>query len=541
MMQLRPYQSEAVDAVFDYWENGGGNPLVEMATGTGKSLVIATLMRRLQQDYGARVLSLVHVRELVSQNYQTLLRTWPEAPAGIYSAGLNRRDAHHNITFASIQSVHKKARQLGIRDVILIDEAHLVPAKAGGMYRSLLADLSHYSDVRVVGFSATPYRLDTGRLDKGKEAFFDDTVYSYGITKGIADGYLSPLVSKAGLTEIDVSNVGKRGGEFIAGQLELAADAITQEAVDELLQFGRDRKSWLIFCSGVKHAMNVRDALRTAGISCETVTGQTPSGERDSILRRFKNGEIKCLTNAQVLTTGFDAPNVDLVGFMRSTLSTSLYVQICGRGTRLHREKENCLVLDWGGNIRRHGPVDAVSVGGKHASDGDDTGKIGVDEVRAKTCPQCETMAALNAIECKECGHLWPRDEKPKHEAQAEAEIGILSTEKVKPVQIPVVAWNFKRHQKSGSPDSVCVVYVAGLQQYRQWLGFDHSGFFNQRALAFWSAHGGATPYPKSTNEALQRIDELTIPSTITVKPNGKYHDITGQTFAKKPELEVAE
>jgi len=291
MMQLRTYQSDAKNAVFDYWSNGGGNPLVEMATGTGKSLVIADLKKTLVEDFGCRVLSLVHVRELVGQNFHALLRLWPEASAGIYSAGLNKRDVHHRVTFASIQSVYRKAQALGHREYILIDEAHLVPAKGEGMYRTLLDEMRAINpDLRVVGFSATPYRLDSGRLDSGDGALFHDTVHRYTITDGIRDGYLSPLVSKAGLTEIDVSDVKRRGGEFVAGEMEIAADAITQEAVGELVDLGAKRKSWLIFCAGVKHARHVRDAIRGYGISCETVTGETPHGERDSILRRFKGG-----------------------------------------------------------------------------------------------------------------------------------------------------------------------------------------------------------------------------------------------------------
>lgn len=538
MLTLRPYQQEAIDAVLKYWSKGGGNPLVDMATGTGKSMVIAKLVQDLLTQYDMRVLMLVHVRELVAQNYSALLKVWPDAPAGIYSAGLGKRDVHHRIVFASIQSVFRKAKALGKRDLILIDEAHLVPAKGEGMYVQLLDALHELQpDARVAGFSATPYRMDSGRLDGGGKHLFTDTVYEYGISKGIEDGYLSPLVSKAGLTEIDVSDVQKRGGEFVPAQIEAAADKITSQAVSELMDLGKDRKSWLLFCAGVQHAINVRDAIRATGISCETVTGETPSHERDRILRQFKAGEIRALTNAQVLTTGFDAPNVDLVGFLRSTLSTSLYVQICGRGTRLSPNKENCLVLDWGGNIRRHGPVDSVSVGISKGGGSDETGKVAVDSVRAKECPECKTLAALNQFQCKNCDHEWPRDEKPKHEAEAEGHAGILSSENVPPLQVPVVDWKFDRHTKMGSPDSVRVTYIAGVMEYREWLAFEHGGFASQKAAQWWSAHGGGFPIPKTVDEALGRHMNLTMPKTISVKKNGKYFNIVGRSL---PEREAA-
>ena len=535
MIQLRPYQRAAINSVVDYWQTGGGNPLVDLATGTGKSLVIATLTKDLLSTFpDMRVLMLVHVRELVAQNAQALLRYWPDAPLGINSAGLGKRDFHHRVVFASIQSVYRKAQSLGRRDLVLIDESHLVPSAGNGMYRTLLEGLRKITpDLRVAGFTATPYRLDSGRLDDGEDRLFDRIVYSYGIGEGIADGYLSPLVSRASQTEIDVSNVQRRGGEFVPGQLEKAADRITKQAVAEMVSFGENRRSWLVFCSGVDHARNVRDAVREHSISCETVHGETPIGERDRIIRAFKSGQIRCLTNAQVLTTGFDAPQVDMVVFLRSTLSTSLYVQICGRGTRLSDGKDNCLVLDYGGNIRRHGPVDAVSVMPKN-SKGDDDGKVSVDSVRAKECPECQSMNHISAITCTVCGYEWPREAKPSHDAQAEAQVGILSTEQVPPQMVPVVDWQFGRHEKFGSPDSVRVTYLAGLNTYYEWLAFEHGGYAKQKACQWWTSHGGSTPFPSTVTDALDRIDELAMPATISVKPRGKYFDIVGRSFTEK-------
>lgn len=539
MITLRPYQQEAIDAILTYWSQGGGNPLVDLATGTGKSMVIAKLIQDLLKQYpDMRVMMLTHVKELVEQNFRAMLRVWPSAPIGIYSAGLGRRDTHHRITFASIQSVYNKVKQLGRRDLICIDEAHLVPKKGEGMYRRFLDDMRDLQpDFRVIGFTATPYRLDTGRLDDGDERLFDQVIYSYGIANGIDDGYLSPLMSKASAVEIDVSKVERRGGEFVPTSLESASDKITAEAVAEIARFGRDRKSWLIFCSGVKHAMHVRDAIRQSGFSCETVSGETPSGERDSIIRRFKNGEIRSLTNANVLTTGFDAPQVDLVAMLRPTLSTSLYVQIVGRGTRLAQGKENCLILDFAGNVRRHGPVDTVSILPK--SGGKSDSKVSVDDVRAKTCPECDELVALNAIECKWCGHQWPRDEKPTHEAQADGSSGILSTEKTQPTMLPVVHWSHERHEKFGSHDSMRATYLAGIASYSEWIAFEHGGTATQRACQWWLMHGGQAPFPKTTSEALNRVGELVKPETISVRlrPGTKYFDIVNRSFAKKSEV----
>jgi DNA repair protein RadD len=535
MIQLRDYQQAAIDAVYAYWEQGGGNPLVEMATGTGKSMVIAELVRRIRTDFPTmRVLMLVHVKELVEQNFKALLNLYPGGSMGIYSAGLGRRDSHHSITFASVQSVYRKAAALGPRHLVLVDEAHLVPSAGEGMYLQLLEGLRRtVPDLRVVGFTATPYRLGTGRLDDGDGRLFDETVFSFGIRDGIDGGYLSPLISKATAAQIDVSAVARSRGEFNAGQLETAADQITVEAVDEIIRFGENRRAWLAFCSGVDHAHAVRSAFRARGISAETVTGDTPGPERDRIFRAYRAGQIKVLTGANVFTTGFDAPLVDLIAMLRPTLSTSLYVQMVGRGTRKSEGKENCLVLDFARNVARHGPVDSVAVGGKKDKGEGDDGKVAVDSVRAKECPDCHDLVALNVHVCPDCGHEWPVENKPKHEARADGDLGILSTEVVPPKMLPVVDWSLGAWSKLGSPDSVRVTYYAGISEYREWLAFGYTGQPRQRACQWWSLHGGSNPFPKTAAEAIERRGELIMPATISVKPNGKYFDIVNRTFER--------
>lgn len=329
-MELRPYQQEALDAIFDYWRRGGGNPLVDLATGTGKSVVIAKLVRQVVEQFpDIRVVMLVHVKELVEQNAKALLRAWPQAPIGINSAGLGRRDKRSQILFASIQSVAKEdATTLGPRHLILVDESHLIPRAGSGMYQTFIGRMREaVPDLRVAGFTATPFRLDSGRMDEGEDRLFDETVYSYDIGRGVDDGYLSPLVSRATGAVIDVTNVARRGGEFVAGDLERAAnvDAVTQAACDEIVAKGADRRSWLMFCAGVEHAEAVATALRARGVSVACVTGQTPRAERDRMIRDFREGRLRALTNANVLTTGFDAPRLDLIAMLRPTLSTSLY------------------------------------------------------------------------------------------------------------------------------------------------------------------------------------------------------------------------
>jgi DNA repair protein RadD len=537
--QLRPYQSAAIDSVLSYWQQGGGNPLVDMATGLGKSITIGDLTQRLLGAYPQmRVLMLVHVRELVAQNAKALISLWPSAPVGIYSAGLGRRDTSQRIIFASVQSVYRRAKELGAFDLVLIDEAHLVPSAGEGMYRHLLDALREMRpDLRVAGFTATPFRMDTGRLDDGKDRLFDEIVFSYGIGKGIDDGWLSPLVSKRGATEIDVSMVAKRGGEFVSGALEAAADqdAITRAAVSEIITLGAERRSILTFCAGVKHAHHVRDEFRRQGVHAETITGDTHPGDRSRFIDDFRAGRLRVLTNANVLTTGFDAPGLDMIALLRPTLSPGLLVQMLGRGTRLADGKDDCLVLDYTGTIRRLGPVDTLTVDRRPGKKGaPDAAKI--SDVRAKECPSCKSLAALNAQTCAFCGHEWTLD-KARHDAEAD-DVAILSRDlrNQPPEEIAVVTWMARRHVKAGSPDSLRVTYSAGLMSYPEWVLLAHSGPGRYRAEKWWAAHGGQMPVPETVDGALVRWAELTQPAFIGVKRNGKWWNIVSRRFTQSQE-----
>src|SRR6516162_3627607 len=245
-MELRPYQKAALDALDAYWEAGGGHPLCVLATATGKSVLIGKLIADIAAGFPAlRSLVLVHVRELLEQNLDELLKVWPGAPFGINSAGLDRRDWHSPIVLANVQSVWRNPQRLGRRDLIIIDESHLVPHDGDGMYRSVIAELRELEPtLRVAGFTATPYRLDSGRLDEGDGKIFDEIVFKYGIAEGIRDGWLAPLSSKATGSKIDVSGVAVRGGEFIESELQAASniEEVVRGACAEIVKQGIGRR-----------------------------------------------------------------------------------------------------------------------------------------------------------------------------------------------------------------------------------------------------------------------------------------------------------
>ncbi len=527
-MELRNYQQEAVNSIFEYWYNGGGNPLVDMATGTGKSVVIATLVQDLVQKYNARIIMLVHVKELVEQNSRALLRLWSQAPIGINSAGLGRRDKRSQVLFASIQSIAREDHHsLGKADVIIIDEAHLRPSSGDGQYVSFIDKMRQGNrDLRIVGFTATAYRLDSGLLH-GKDAPFDDIVYSYGIGCGVDDGYLSPLISRAGSTEIDVTGVAKRGGEFTPASLQNAAnklDAIAEICTDMVSRL-TERKSWLVFCTGVDHAHAVAHQLVALGIHAACVTGETPSGERDRLLRDFKAGRIRCLTNANVLTTGFDAPCVDAIALLRPTLSTGLYVQMLGRGTRLFDGKTNCLVLDYAGNVRRHGPVDAIEIKDKSAK----KGETNPNDIRAKECPSCAALVGLATITCVNCGHVWERETAEigtKPDLQA-----VVMTKELNDVWMAVSKIQVFKHEKPDGLPSLRVEYLCGLHVYTEWVTLEHSGYAHEKARLWWKSISSLAP-PETIEDALSAFVEPTR-TWIQVARDGQYWRVKARRFER--------
>ena len=522
MLTLRPYQQAAIAAIYNYYSENTGNCCVVIPTAGGKSLVMAAFIAGVLKAWpDQRILIVTHVRELIAQNHAEMIGIWPEAPAGIYSAGLGKREAQARILFAGIQSIHRRAAEIGHTDLVLIDEAHLIPGNSSTMYRRFIDGLAQINPaLKVIGLTATPFRLDSGMLHEGKNALFTDIAFEAPVRDLIDAGYLSPLVSKQPATRLDVSKVGTRAGDFIQRDLAAVVDqeAITRAAVNEIIEYGKDRKSWLAFCSGVEHSHHVADEFARQGITCRTIFGDTPMDERDAIIAAFKCGEIRALASMGVLTTGFNAPAVDLIALLRPTKSAGLYVQMVGRGTRLAPGKENCLVLDFAGNVHRHGPIDLVRP--------KRPGEAGGGEAPTKVCPACDSIIALSATECPDCGYVFPT-----------REVKIAPTAATLPVLSPKVQWlpvhgvSYSRHDKLGGLPSLKVTYDCGLNSYSEWVCMEHQGYARQKAAEWWCKRTSGLPIPLSVDEAIVQASRLTSPSEISVRPSGRYFEISGYRF----------
>lgn len=535
-MILRPYQRDALDAVYQHLREHDDNPCVIIPTGGGKTPVMATICRDAVGQWSGRVLILAHVKELLEQAVEKLHVIAPDLEVGVYSAGLKRRDCNRPVTVAGIQSVYRRACEFDPFDLIIVDEAHLIPPEGDGMYRQFLADARVVNpDVRVIGLTATPYRMKSGMIcGTSPDAILNEVCYEVGVRELIVQGYLCSLRTKAGSARADFEGLHVRGGEFVAGEVEglMDTDALVPPACAEIIEHTEDRRSVLIFASGVQHSKHIVRVLQERhGVECGFVEGNTPAKDRDRLLDRFRSGDLKYLANINVLTTGFDATNIDCVAMLRPTLSPGLYYQMVGRGFRLHPGKADCLVLDFGGNVLRHGPVDAINIEAPSSSDG---------EAPAKECPECHALIHAGYQVCPECDHVFPPPKRETHDATASSE-GILSGQVTRQThRVSETTWHihFKRGDPS-APPTMRVEYRAGFSTYfREWVCFEHEGYALRKASQWWQARSN-DPFPSSVEEAVElaQAGALAETRTITIerKPGEQYERIVAHELGDKP------
>lgn len=484
----RYYQSDAVQAIDDYFIGGrGSNPLVVAPTATGKSVIIAMYIeKQLKAWPSCRFMMVTHNKELIEQNYEKLISIYPEVNAGIYSAGIGQRDTTSSAIFAGIQSVYNKSSQIGKIDVLMVDEAHMIPKTGNGMYQQFINALLELNPLlKVVGLTATPYRLIGGLLYQGKGRLFDGVCYEIPVRDMIDQGFMTPLVTpmEAMEAKFNLSDVPISGGDYVLHKLEAAVDKpdLIDATVKETIKHGVVRKSWLVFTTGIEHGTHVKDSMYVHGITCRLLTGKTPKEERAQILSDFKLGVFQCLVNVNVLTTGFDAPNIDMIVGLRPTKSTSLYIQMLGRGVRLFPSKVNCLYLDFAQNIIEHGPFDSPEVGGVLIEN------KGEGQAPTKSCESCGQDVHAAVKICPFCGFAFPPPEENKH-SDFVSTLDVISSDQENERTYPVSSMEFHINRKAGSKDSCRVDYMKpnGVKSTSEYLCFEHDGFARRRAIIWW-------------------------------------------------------
>ena len=534
MKTLRPHQSEAMAALYAYWNQpGSGHGLIVVPTGGGKSLLASAIIKDISEKWpGTRILVLSHVKELLAQNYEELLAYWPAAPVGIFSAGIGRKELQAPILIAGIQSIAAHAHKMSPPpEIVLVDECHLIPRNESTRYLSTIKLLTQmYPHLKVVGLSATPYRLDSGWLHHGDGAIFDRIVYDVPVQSLIDQGYLCHVTTKAPPVKIEANGVRHSGREYVAGELEqhVLDSGTTPAAVADMIERAKDRKKWLVFACGIKHAMEIKSLLEDAGIATGIITGDTPKAERDRLIEDFKGGTlspIRALCNVNVLTTGFNVPAVDFIALMRPTESVGLYVQMVGRGMRVAPGKDDCLVADYAGLTIRHGPIDAVDPS-RTPFDGDGVAP-------AKECPECQTIIHAAIRVCPVCGHEFPKNEIQIKTTPTEAPI--LKAQ-IEPELLEISYTEYSVHKKEGKKDSVRIIFSHGLGTVSEWVFPEaNTQWGNFYYRKFCKELGLSEPYPATAVDFLDRI--LPEAERIWVVKEGKWDRVKRHVWKIKEEV----
>lgn len=537
LMQPRSYQSKCVESIFRYFQQSKGNPICALPTGTGKSVCIAMFIEQVLRNWpGQRILVLTHVKELVEQNHAKLINVWPHAPAGINSAGLGQRDYRHPVIFAGIGSVAKDFEKFGRVDLIIIDECHLVSPNDETMYQTFIQGLMQVNPLlKVIGFTATAWRLGHGKLieahvdSKGNEtpSLFTDICFDItgleAFNRLIAEGFLAPLIPKHTATILNTDGVRMRGGEFAAGQLQLAVnkDEITAAALREAMELGHDRNHWLVFAAGVEHANDVNDMLNEFGVSSVVIHSKMTDDERDAAIADFKAGKYRAAVNNNILTTGFDFPAIDLIIMLRPTQSPVLWVQMLGRGTRPSPQtgKENCLVLDFAGNTRRLGPInDPVIPRRKGKKQG---------EAPVKLCGQCGVYNHASVRHCVACNNEFHMQVKLQASA---ATIELVKGDAPVVEVFKVDHITYSEHRKIDRPPIMKVSYYCGLKMFNEFVCVEHTNYAGRKAREWWQQRT-AEPMPATTEEALQGAERLAPATHLRIWVNKKYPEILAHCY----------
>ena len=526
-VQERWYQTGAIQSIFDYFNAGkSGNPVLALPTGSGKTHIISGFIKKVLDWYpNQRFIVATHVKELIEQNATKFGQAWPHAPYGVHSAGLKTRDHMQPIIFGGIQSMVKNIEIFGHRDLLIIDEAHLVSPTEGSNYQTLIAGLRKINPaLKVIGLSATIFRAGIGYItDEHEGRIFTDICYNIctieGYARLIAEGYLSPLIPKRTSIEIDISEISMSNGDFNQKQLQAAAnrERITHAALTEACQYGYNRRSWLVFASGIEHAENVCNMLNSFGVPSAVVHSKMKdTTARDKIIQAHKLGHLRCLVGNNIFTTGYDHPPLDFIIDLQPTMSVAKHVQKYGRGMRPSPAtyKENCLILDFGGNVRRCGPINDPYIPRRKGAGGGD--------VPVKICEYCGTYNHISARVCIDCGEPFEFETKIVKQA-GEEEILKSDLPITEIFTVDRVLYHKHISNKTGLPALVCT-YYSGLQRFSEWVNFENTKA-RHFAREWWRQRSQIDP-PETVDDALTMTANLRVPRIIHVWTNTRYPKI---------------
>ena len=554
-MKLRYYQRNAIDALHSWFDTRPEDPtLIALPTAAGKTIIFSHFIKEVfSKNPKARFLIMAHRKELVAQAESKLKSVWPDAPVGVLAAGMKRFQHNAQILVASRDTLAspKRLEKVGKFDYMIIDEAHNVPPSSLTRYKKIIDTLSERQSMKVMGCTATPYRMGQGYIyGKRKDHFFKGLAYSVSIPELIQAGYLCRLSAFA-VNDNAIIDAGKvslkfKGGDF--REKELEDIAMVDETIIEVISdwidnaYTKGRTASVFFCVSVLHAQKMTQYLQQHGISAAVVTGETPNQERDKILADFESGKIHALCNVGVLTEGWDAPRTDCIALLRPTQSVGLYVQMCGRGMRLHDDKENCLLLDYGENVARHGCLDEV-----------EPGESLPGRYKPKICASCNAINSPSAKECIECGQvfestqskvLWTKKEREvARRTKAERQAVLSDERKASVPKNKPITDIYASVVKSKNGSEYCQVVFTVKDEFfpkKMPLMFGHPTA-HKMAVRKWkkiTTKWGSPSQPWMAAELINSGAFDTI-SEIIVQKQGKYENVVGIKTKQNEDIDL--
>lgn len=516
MLKLRPYQQRVVDLtvrhVADYPDSA---PTVVVPTGGGKSLISAALATQYAKQ--GNVLIVTFRKELVAQTAEEMPQ---HLNVSVFSAGIGRKETKGPIIVAGIQSVRKHWHKLPRIHTMIIDEIHW----GNAAYKEFIDNVrKHSPTMRVIGMTATPFDGRGVHLHMLKEPITTGICAEVSMGELLRDGFLCNVVCYQAPTRLDVSGVGidSKTGDYKQNELQAAVDTEdqNQRVADDIMRIFAERKSVLVFASGVDHAKHLAALIPGSKV----IIGSTPKAERDSIVEEFRSGKLRWLVAVDTLLVGFNSPRADALALCRPTKSPLIYVQAIGRIMRTHATKDNALLCDFVGAVDEHGPVDEVC---GHPP------KVSGGEAPCRICDSCFAICLAGVRRCPVCGEEFPPPVpgEPVYDPRTGQIVisGVIANEdgtKTYPVSDVTYA---VRNTRAGSEALVAYYHAPGRNTpvAEDWYNlFHHKRSVASRDMEKWLRRSLTPGVPSNAQEALARAElgGMKVPKSVTVRPGSPF------------------
>lgn len=576
-MDLRPYQVECLNKVWNDIQTKL-NVMVQGPTAFGKTIAFAKICQRFIREMPqGRILILVDREILVTQSRDKLLRVAPELKDDIgicCSSVQNKKELEHKITIASRQTLINQLNYFQPVNIIILDEAHLarIPQeddteKDYDQFQTIITKLKEYNPkTRLIGFSATPYRLSQGYIysdknTKGCLPYFPELNYSIAISELMAQGFLSPLAAKTIISDQaknEINSCKITAGEY---NLSMLADIMSSgihvnSAVEAWREHASDRKKTLCFCTTIEHCEIVAKAFKDAGIPAIAIHSKLEDDDLTEAMNSLEEGHYKIFCSVAKLTTGLDVPDIDCILALRPTKSTSLWIQIIGRGLRIAPGKTDCLCLDLSGCFNEHGTnLDKPRVFYKLTKKNDSEKK----EPEAKQCPSCSAILHPACRICPDCEYVFVFQTTIDQQPELRDVVIGPDIRKFQVTNMTAVL----NHSKKSDKDNIWVKlhfedpeadFRSRFKSVSMWLCFPNDGYSGyavtkgreimaQLSCGELPIHNddGTTTWPESAQECLEcALDMFVQPETVTVDMSGKWPELKSFSYDVAEEKQEA-